>query len=232
LCHLASLADHEQSRRLFPEHFADLAARFLGQKIGSAIGRTVRVSRRPHCLQSSGPSPHLDETAHRRDRSKPRSMSPTELASLQAARRALAVLPPHGAPAPLRAALRALDRAADDAEAAADEAGAADADALAGAVEEARVAADSARAAAKSAARADVRAGRRHLLFEGADVGREEGGAVAAKVAEDITAGLRRVTGIVQEELDRTVASGDVRLWGESFARVAGRCVLTTFLSL
>lgn len=147
-----------------------------------------------------------------------------ELASLQSARAALCALPA-GSDAPMRAALRAVDRAADDAEAAADEArGGARAELLR-AVEEARAATVAVRAAAKGKAREDVRNGKRVQLFEGRD--EKEGGAdEASKVAEDITAGLRRVTGIVQEELDRTQATGDVSLpealrffsgWGDGF---------------
>lgn len=143
---------------------------------------------------------------------KPRDLAMTpaaELTAVQSAARALSALPPSAPAASLRAALRAVDRAADDAEAAADEADGGAAAALAAAVADARGAAALARDAAQCAAREELRAGRR-LLLDGGDAGRGDGGTGAAKVAEDINAGLRRATGIVQEELDRTRATGDV----------------------
>lgn len=128
---------------------------------------------------------------------------------LTSAHAALVALPATPS-ADLRAALRAVDRAADDGEAAISEVSGGAAAALSSAVASARAAANAARSGARRAAREEVAAGRRAELLDGGDEdkrGREEG---AAKVADDITAGLRRVTGIVQEEIDRTVATAGV----------------------
>lgn len=136
-------------------------------------------------------------------------MSAPELSVLATAHAALAALPATPS-ADLRAALRAVDRAADDGEAAISEVSGGVAAALSSAVASARAAADAARSGARRAAREEVAAGRRAELLDGGDEDERGGEEGAAKVAEDITAGLRRVTGIVQEEIDRTVATGGV----------------------
>jgi hypothetical protein len=131
----------------------------------------------------------------------------SEFASLQIALRALQGAGVGAAPAARSSALRAVERAADDAEAAADEIGSVE---LRRAVADARAAAHDARGGARRAARDAAAGDRRAALLGEETIERGDDPSDAAKLAQDITASLRRSTAVIQEELARTTATGDV----------------------